>query len=67
MTCFNILLCGWALYVQFGVGADRVAAAKRVLRSAHASSTDQQTIFILDDGLQYRKLHRDLEVITPHV
>eukprot|EP00976_Prorocentrum_cordatum_P113005 1195630-Prorocentrum_minimum.AAC.1 len=58
-------------HVQFGVGADRVSVAKQMLQCGQApgdiiSGTTAHSaapqVAILDDGLQYLSLHRDLEV-----
>eukprot|EP00959_Pyramimonas_sp_CCMP1952_P133778 2797624-Pyramimonas_sp.AAC.1 len=62
--------CSLAL-PQFGVGADRVSVAKQMLQCGQApgdiiSGTTAHSaapqVAILDDGLQYLSLHRDLEV-----
>jgi tetraacyldisaccharide-1-P 4'-kinase len=50
-------------YMQFGVDADRVAAATRVLQSlTRRGQAANNVAIILDDGLQHRRIHRDLEV-----
>lgn len=49
--------------VQFGVDADRVAAATRMLQSlARRGQPTNNVAMILDDGFQHRRIHRDLEV-----
>lgn len=40
------------------VGADRFAAATQALRSGAAID-----VFVMDDGLQHRRLHRDLDLV----
>lgn len=39
------------------LGPDRVASAQKALREAAAD------VFVLDDGFQHRRLHRDLDVV----
>lgn len=44
--------------VPVGVGADRVAAAERLLRDH-----PEIDVFVLDDGFQHRRVHRDLDLV----
>ncbi len=48
------ILCPHVPHIQH---VDRVAAAQRAIVEAHAEG------IVLDDGLQHRRLHRDLDVI----
>ncbi len=43
--------------VPIGVGADRVATARRLLAEGTVD------VFLLDDGFQYLRLHRDLDLV----
>lgn len=44
-----------------GVGADRVANAKRM-----TPLLSQKAVFVLDDGFQHRKIRRDLDIVCLH-
>lgn len=44
-----------------GVGADRYRSAIALERHL-----DQQSVFLLDDGFQHRKLHRDIDIVCLH-
>ena len=55
-----ILLARRLPEVTIGIGADRLALARRILEMEAPRPPD---VFLLDDGFQHRRLQRDLDVV----
>ncbi len=48
-------------FVWLGIGADRILNAKIIQQKMSSKS-----VFLLDDGFQHRRLHRDLDIVCIH-
>ena len=47
----------------FGISANRFSTANSISQQKNPEKKDGRFIFVLDDGFQHRKIHRDLDIV----